>query len=150
MKKSLKKIKKLDDKIEDIELADMSEEEITRTVKAFSSEGMKMRAERKAVRYQLYRLRTESEGKCAAESTKKFVKAFESQDIFDGWRNFGTTWDVSLEDPMLIVRRDLSEQEEWDNIVRSKFPQITHDGKVVYPDIKVKEKVDKEVKKRKK
>ena len=142
--------KKLDEKIEDLELADMSEEEVTRTVKAFSSEGMQMRAERKKVRYQLYRLRTDAEGKCSHDSSKAFVKSFEDQEVFDNWRNFGTTWDVSLSDPMVIVRRDLSEQEEWDNIVRSKFPQITHDGKVVYPDVEVKEKVDKEVAKRKK
>lgn len=142
--------KKLDEKIEDIELADMSEEEVTRTVKAFSSEGMKMRAERKKVRYQLYRLRTDAEGKCSHDSSKEFVKSFEDQAIFDNWRNFGTTWDVSLTDPMMIVRRDLSEQEEWDDLVRRTYPQITHDGKVVYPDIKVKKRVDDEVKKRNK
>lgn len=140
--------KKLDKELEEVELADMSIDEVEKTVKAFSTEGLKIRSDRKKVRYQLYRLRTEAEGKCANASTEEFIKSFEDQEFFDGWNNFATTWDVSFDDPMRIVHRTLSEQEEWDNVVKAKFPQITHDGKVVYPDMKVKAKVDKEAKKR--
>lgn len=142
------KVKEVDKKIEKLELSDMSTKEVERTVKAFSSEGLQLRADRKKVRYQLYRLRTEAEGRGAADSDKKFIDTFEKQPFFDGWINFASTWDVAFDDPTRIVHRTLSEQEEWDNIVRAKFPTITHDGKVLYPDMKVRDKVDKEAKRR--
>lgn len=145
-----KKLKEHTEALEDLELADMTEEDMTRVVKAFSSEGVALRAERKKVRYRLYRLRTEADGKCASESTEEFKKSFESQEGFDGWRAFATTWDVSFDDPFRVVSRIISEQEEWDNIVASKFPQIRSDGRVVYPDLKVKARVDAESKKRSK
>ena len=142
------KAKELENKIEELELDEMSEEEINDTVKAFSSEGVKLRADRKKIRYKLYRLRTESEGKCASDVDDDFKEIFENQDGFDSWRMFATTWDVSMTDPRKVVSRALSEQDEWDNVVRSKFPQIKPDGKIVYPDIQVKQKVDAESKKR--
>lgn len=142
------KAKELDETIEELELDSMTEKEITDTVNAFSSEGLKLRAERKKVRYKLYRLRTEAEGKCASDVDDEFKKSFASQEGFDSWRMFATTWDVSMTDPMKVVSRALSEQEEWDNVVMSKFPQIKPDGKIVYPDIQVKKKVDAESKKR--
>lgn len=141
---------KLDKEIDELELADMTQEEITEKIKAFSVEGIRLRTERKKVRYQLYRLRTEAEGKCASDSTKKFKKSFEKQEGFDGWRQFATTWDVAMDDPNRVVSRALSEQEEWDNVVASKFPQIRADGRIVYPDLKVKKRVEAEAKKRSK
>lgn len=145
-----KKLKEHAEVVEDLELADMTEEEITRVVKAFSDEGVALRAERKKIRYSLYRLRTESEGKCASDVDDKFKKSFEDQKGFDGWRAFATTWDVSFDDPHRVVSRAMSEQEEWDNVVASKFPQIKPDGRIVYPDLKVKARVDAESKKRSK
>lgn len=147
-KKESKVVEKLDNEIEELELADMSETEIEKTVTAFSEEGMQLRAARKKIRYQLYRLRTEQEGKCAAESTDEFKKQFEDQEFFDGWNNFGTTWDVAFDEPTRIVHRTLSEQEEWDELVKAKFPTVTHDGKVKYPDINVRKKVEAEAAKR--
>ncbi len=144
------KAKELDDKIEDIELADMGKTEIEKVVSALSEEGMLLRRTRRDVRYQLYRLRTDAEGKCATESTKEFAETFEKQDFFDGWRNFATTWDVAYDDPYRIVHRMHSEQEEWDELVRAKFPNIQPGGKIVYPDITVRNKVQAEVDKRKK
>jgi len=143
-------VDKLDKDIEDLELHDMSETEIEKTVSAFSAEGLELRRARKKVRYQLYRLRTESEGKCASESDDEFRKKFEDQPLFDGWRMFGTTWDVAMDDPYRIVHKTISEQEEWNEVVRSKFPQIEAGGKIVYPDINVRKKVEKEAESRKK
>ena len=145
-----KKAKKVEAEIEEMELADMSETEIEKTVKSFSREGLELRSNRKKVRYQLYRLRTEAEGMCAADSDKKFIKIFEDQEFFDGWGNFGTTWDVAFDEPTRIVHRLLSGGDEWDELVKAKFPQITHEGKVVYPDINVRKKVEAEAEKRKK
>ena len=149
-KKQTKVVEALDDQIENLELSEMSGTQIEKTVKSFSKEGMQIRRARKEIRYQLYRLRTEKEGKCASESTLEFREIFESQDFFGGWLNFGVTWDVAFDDPTRIVHKVKSEQEEWDEVVKAKFPQITHDGKVKYPDINVRKKVEKEAKKRSK
>ena len=146
---SLKKAENLDKEIDELELADMSQTEIERTVEAFSPEGMELRARRKEVRYQLYRCRTEAEGKCAADAPDGFKESFERQSVFGGWRFFGVTWDVAFDDPMRIVHRELSEQEEWGELVKAKFPTILPGGKVVYPDINVRKRVEAEAKKRK-
>jgi hypothetical protein len=154
-KKQAKEVEKATKQLEDLDslkdgenIADMTPDQLERKVKAFSDEGLKLRRARKEVRYQLYRLRTDAEGKNSHESTKTFIKKFEDQPYFDGWRNFGTTWDVAQDDPYRIVHKTLSEQEEWDEVVRSKFPQIDHNGKVTYPDITVRKRVEHESAKR--
>lgn len=135
---------------DDIQLSEMHPSEVEKTVKAFSPEGLELRAARRKVRYKLYRCRTESEGKGASGCDQEFKEKFESQDGFTGWRFFATNWDVALDDPCIVVSRDLSEQAEWDLVVRSKFPQIQPGGQIVYPDITVKKRVEAEAKKQKK
>lgn len=140
-------IEALDDAKSDFgDIAEMSPEQIedvARVIKGGSEEALLLRRQRKAVRYDLYRLRTEAEGKCSAfHVSPEFRSRFESQPAFKGWRFFGTLWDVSLMDPFLAIARDQSEQEDWDAIIRAKFPQITLTGGVVYPDIAVKKRVD--------
>lgn len=142
----------LDKQIEDLDLptddniANLSPErleEVAVTIAGNSMEAFRLRRARKDVRYKLYRLRTEAEGKSSASDVSDdFRKHFENQPFFKGWKFFAALWDVSLLDPMQVVARDHSEIEEWEAIVRAKFPQLTPDGKVVYPDISVKEKVD--------
>ena len=133
----------LDAEIEALELHDMSETEIEAVIAAMSPEGMAMRASRKEVRYHLYRCRTDAEGKASADVGADFRAKFESQTYFDGWRFFGVTWDVAFDDPYRIVHKDKSEQAEWDELVAAKFPTII-DGKVVYPDINIRRKVEAE------
>jgi len=49
---------------------------------------------RRKLRYRLYRIRSGD-----SVDPKDGLKAhFESQDNFDGWHNFGITWDVGSED----------------------------------------------------
>jgi len=140
--KEVKTVEKLNNKIENLDLSDMSKNEIDKVIKSFSPEGLELRRKRKAIRYQLYRLRTESEGKASADSTDEFRESFSNQPLFDGWRFFGTTWDVAFDDPMRIVHKDKSEQQEWDELVAAKFPTIDANGKVSYPDINVRKKVE--------
>lgn len=139
-----KKVDLLDQTIEGLDetIHDMSPREIDRTVAAFSQEGVALRSERKKIRYQLYRLRTEQEGKCAADSSKSFRSKFESQGGFGGWAMFATTWDVACDDPYRIVNKELSEQDEWNEVVASKFPQINPGGGITYPDINVRKKIE--------
>jgi len=128
--------------IEELDLSEMTEKDMNRVITSFSEEGLQLRKNRKEIRYQLYRLRTEAEGKASSDSEEKFRTAFTSQPLFDGWRFFGTTWDVAFDDPMRIVHKDKSEQQEWDELVAAKFPTIDENGKVSYPDITVRKKVE--------
>lgn len=138
--------KKLDKVIEDLDkdISELEPEELDRVVAAFSQEGIDMRRARKTVRYQLYRLRSESLGKCASVSEEGFKEKFEVQEAFTAWRDFANSWDVSFDDPYRVISRRTAEADEWDAVVASKFPQISHDGRVSYPDMKVKAAVDKE------
>lgn len=149
-KAELAEVQELDKAIEELDevhLADMSRSEIEKVVRSFSTEGLELRARRKKVRYRLYRCRTEAEGMAPSEADDEFKAKFESQPYFNGWRFFGEQWDVAFDDPYRIVHRDLSEQEEWEELVRAKFPTII-DGRVVYPDINVRRKVEAEAAKR--
>ena len=140
----------LNDKIEDLELDEMTPKEIQRTVKALSPEGMAMRRSRKNVRYKLYRLATESLGGPASGVDDDFKESFEKHSHFGGWRFFGVTWDITADEPYECVHRAKSSIQEWDELVASKFPQIEPGGKVTYPDINVRKKVEKNQKTRKK
>lgn len=145
---SLEKAEQLDLQIEELELADLSVPEIGDVIAAMSQEGLELRRARKKVRYKLYRCRTESEGKGSSEVDEEFKQRFETQPSFDKWQFFGTTWDVSFDDPYRIVHKDKSEQEEWDELCAAKFPSVGHDGKITYPDIKVRKRVEQEAEKR--
>ena len=136
---------KLEQDIEDLELHDKSEAEIKRVVSALSAEGMEIRKARKKIRYQLYRLKAEAEGFASNVSEEGFKEKFEEQRLFDGWRKFSVSWDVSTEDPYRIVHRVLSVQEEWNEIVAAKFPSVAPGGKITYPDINIRKKVEAEV-----
>ena len=147
-KKQVAKAEALDQEIERLDnLHELSATEIERTVSAFSKEGVELRARRKKIRYQLYRCRTEKAGMCSADVSDEFKATFENQPFFAGWLNFAVTWDVAFDDPERIVHRTMSEADEWDEVVRAKFPQVDHTGKVTYPDITVRKRVEAEARK---
>lgn len=138
--------KELDIEVEELELHDMNDKEIERVVSAMSTEGMSLRRARKKVRYQLYRLKAEAEGRTFNVSEDGFKEKFEVQPMFDGWKNFSINWDVALDDPYEIVSRIHSVEEEWNEVMKAKFPQVSIGGGITYPDIKVKKKVEAEAK----
>ena len=135
---------KLEQDIEDIELHNKSEKDVEKVISALSAEGMELRRIRKTVRYQLYRLKAEAEGRCASVSEDGFREQFEEQLLFDGWRNFSVSWDVAMDDPYRIVHRIRSAADEWNDIVKAKFPSIAPGGKITYPDVNVRKKVEAE------
>jgi len=147
-----KALRTLDDEIDALELAELEPDEVdevaARVISGHSAEARAMRRDRKQIRYQLYRLRTEAEGKGAAASEPEFRDHFEAQPLFKGWRFFGQLWDVALDDGMRVVSRDNSEQAEWDAVVAAKFPQLTPEGGIHYPDITVRERVEAEAARR--
>ena len=134
----------LEEKIDKIELYDKTEEEMKRIVSGISQEGFNLRRRRKHIRYQLYRMKGSVLGQCSDVSAPGFKEAFEAKERFDGWRNFGVTWDVALDDPERIVHRTRSVAEEWDDVIKAKFPVIEPGGRVVYPDVTVRHKVEAE------
>lgn len=84
---------------------------------------------RKGVRYNLSRLRTEAEGGEKASPPEGFVEFFEEDEHFDGWENWGVTWDsgdpfdpsVPEDDPLKLYWRDQSIHEEWEEVLNSGF-----------------------------
>lgn len=132
----------LDTEIDELELDEMTREEIEVVVSGYSAEGLALRKQRKDIRYNLYRIKTESEGGPASGINPEFIKHFESDSLFGGWRLFSITWDVAINCPMQCLHRDHSKEEEWDELVKRKFPQIDEKGRVIYPDITVKRKVE--------
>lgn len=96
---------------------------------------------RKQIRYNLFRLKTEAEGGTKAPKLEKgFKKSFESQKKFQGWISFGVTWDVGgrvlnedfphedttsrEESPWTIVLRDKSLDEAWNDVLREVVTEI--------------------------
>ena len=81
---------------------------------------------RRNVRYRLFRLQHELTHDVPAEVPEGFKEYFEAQKWFDGFENFGVTWDVGdpihpkprgSEDPLEVVPRYVSVQEEWEEVV---------------------------------
>ena len=71
---------------------------------------------RKQVRYWLFRLKTEADGGPAAQDVPRGLRGYyKKQEWFDGWENFGVTWDVAAEDPLETWPRDESIEEEWES-----------------------------------
>ena len=137
---------KLEEDIEEIELHDKSTAEIKEVINGLSAEAMTLRRNRKRIRYQLYRLKAEAEGICGNVSEEGFKELFEEQPFFDKWRNFSISWDVAMDEPMRIVHRYHSMADEWDEVIKSKFPSVAPGGKITYPDITVRRKVEAEAK----
>ena len=79
------------------------------------------------VRYWCYRFQTETNGGASADDAPKgFRKYFESQELFSGWKNFAVKWDVSDDDPFLLVRRGKSVWREWDEKLVGTVPIHVH------------------------
>ena len=79
---------KLEEEIEEIELHDKSAEEIKEVIDGLSQEAMTLRRNRKRIRYQLYRLKSEAEGRCANVSEEGFKELFEEQPFFYKLKKF--------------------------------------------------------------
>lgn len=85
------------------------------------------RRERKAIRYQCFRIQTEVMGGAKAPSDKKFKQQFESDPWFDkmgGWKKFGFDWDISKDAPFSIVPLKESLWEEWDGQVKQNSIEL--------------------------
>lgn len=138
---------KIDEQIENIDnLHEIDEKDYDKIVSAFSAEGLELRKKRKDVRYRLYRVQKEKEGKFRSDADEDFVKHFEKDPNFGGWKWFGFNWDVRLDNPWVCIHREKSLQQEWDDVVQAKYPQLLPDGGIHYPDLKVKEAVVAEAK----
>jgi hypothetical protein len=80
---------------------------------------------RRRVRYLLSRLQTEVELGRPVSTPPGFRAYFKDQEWWDGWENWGITWDVgelgSDEGILSVVPRWLSIHEEWDEVIRGEL-----------------------------
>lgn len=66
------------------------------------------------IRYACFRIQNEKNGGAKAEKAHwKTAKKIEKIEGFEGWRNFAITWDVSMPEPLVIVKRKWSIFQEW-------------------------------------
>ncbi len=73
---------------------------------------------RRELRYRLYRLKNQNQ----VDIEDGIATFFEGQAEFDGWHNFGETWDVGLEGSFpnghwVAVKRKKSVMQEWEEVV---------------------------------
>lgn len=79
----------------------------------------------KEIRYRLFQLKDQAEREVEIpELPEDFKESFEEQDAFRGWINFGVKWDVDEKDPWKIVKRKKSIEEEWNEVLLEKVPEI--------------------------
>ena len=135
----------IDEKIDEMPMHEMTGDE---ALEQLDPNSLAARIERRDTRYFMYCLRSKEEkNKILPKNIPiDFALIYEDQLGFDGWINFAVTWDVSLHDANAIVSRAFSEQEEWERVVHAKFPRIGPNGSIKYPDMRVKEAVDEELK----
>lgn len=84
-------------------------------------EVLHQRTLRRKLRYWCFRLRSEVEGISDAEAPSELVDLYEDQQWFDGWGNFGATWDLDEEDPLVVVPRWRTIHEEWDEVIQGQL-----------------------------
>ena len=70
------------------------------------------------VRYACFRIQKERvEGVECPEELKNLVKEIEDVEGFEGWRNFAVTWDISTPDPIQVVKRMWSIEQEHNQML---------------------------------
>ena len=82
---------------------------------------------KKQIRYICFRLQIEDDGGNKAKKDSlhlKFVNEvkthMEKQDNFDGWKNFGRTWDVGEKAFLVAVLRTSSIESDWNDVVEKE------------------------------
>ena len=80
---------------------------------------------RRKLRYWCYRLKNAAAGGAKATGLPVGLRAhFEGDPVFGGWEAFGDTWDLDQRDPLLIVARRFSVEEEWNATLRQVVPEL--------------------------
>lgn len=83
---------------------------------------------RRRLRYWCYRLRNAATGGAKSEGIPKGLQPhYERLASFEplgGWAGFGNTWDLGQEDPLTIVTRRFSVEEEWNATLRQVVPEL--------------------------
>lgn len=89
---------------------------------------------RRKIRYTLFRLKKKEDEGVPVRTPAGFKKFYSDQKWFDGWGNFGVTWDVGdpldpkdrgSDDPFEVVARYQSVNEEWDEVVEAHMKSGT-------------------------
>lgn len=103
------------------------------------------------VRYWLFRFRTECDkGVSAAEAPEGLKIKFENLEWFQGWENFGISWDVHADDCFRIVPLKQSLDDDWNQILERVTIELVPDEKHVDRVIAAREKEEEVITKSKK
>lgn len=82
---------------------------------------------RSEVRYGCFRLQTETTGGPAADVPAGLREHFEGLEPFarfDGWRGFARKWDVSPDDPLVMVARTTTVWQDWNSKLAEVVPLL--------------------------
>lgn len=70
------------------------------------------------LRYACFRIQKEiNEGVECPQEMKDLVKSIEDMEGFEGWQNFAVTWDISHPDPITVVQRMWSIEQEHEQML---------------------------------
>lgn len=81
---------------------------------------------RRKIRYACFRIQTYIiNGHPKYDDSHQEIKdKIESLPDFEGWEKFGKTWDIATPDPIIIVKRKWSIEEEWLAILKHVVPVL--------------------------
>ena len=80
---------------------------------------------RHTLRYASFRMQKELiEGVECPKEYKELVSQIETLDGFEGWKNFAVTWDISTPDPIVIVKRMWSIEQEHNQMLERTAKQL--------------------------
>lgn len=84
---------------------------------------------RRKVRYWCFRFKTEKlGGDPANDSPDGLREHFENLEWFDSWLNFGITWDVRDDNPLVLSKLKLSHDESWINTLKSETKELPNNN----------------------
>lgn len=85
---------------------------------------------RRKIRYWLFRFRTELEnGVEIDDAPKGLKKKFEKLEWFQGWANYGVSWDIHMTELFRIVPLKKSLDDEWKHIIDKVAIELVPDEK---------------------
>ncbi len=104
------------------------------TEESVPRESVRLLQLRRKIRYTLFRLKKKEDEGISVRTPAGFKKFYSDQKWFDGWENFGVTWDVGdpmdpkgrgSDDPFEVVARYQSVNEEWEEVVEAHMKSGT-------------------------
>ena len=93
----------------------------------FNSLSKQQKRLRRDIRYGCFRIQKYIvEGCPIYEDSHQLIKdAIEKLENFESWETFAITWDISIPEPLTLVKRKWSIQQEWNAVLTKVVPELT-------------------------